>query len=319
MRKANRLIGAGLIGLAGALSGCGERTETVDTGLEEKIVENAQPTGLEISEANQFLRAFPDEIPGIESVEKYETPGADQTIVHIRQRHYFNPDNLHIHRVINEEIESLRESIKEFEEDFPEEASEMRRAINRSIEIGRLGVREYFTEVINVQKNIFQSLIYLQKEIGLGETRVEGVHRDYEEEKLMDHINLIYAEVINKGYFTKEEAEEKEVVFLGGAAHMLWSRGMIDIKPAETKEANLKALEVFLDSNSSASEREKYSKKIREDVFLDLVDAGGERYSVVVYGALHDWRDNINEWNRDNPDNKFSLITMTPYGIEGDK
>ncbi|MBI4141686.1 hypothetical protein HY484_02050 [Candidatus Woesearchaeota archaeon] len=37
--------------------------------------------------------------------------------------------------------------------------------------------------------------------------------------------------------------------------------------------------------------------------------------SVTVYGAAHDWKDNIVEWNKLHPDKKFSLIVVTPEAL----
>ena len=47
-----------------------------------------------ITPANKYLREFPAHLPAARSIIKYETPGAQTTLVHIRQAHHvhFNPD-----------------------------------------------------------------------------------------------------------------------------------------------------------------------------------------------------------------------------------
>ena len=55
-----------------------------------------------------------------------------------------------------------------------------------------------------------------------------------------------------------------------------------------------------------------YQLSKMENDLLEIVSKSGERTAVTVYGKAHDWKDNIETWNREHPDEKFSLIVVTP-------
>ena len=50
----------------------------------------------------------------------------------------------------------------------------------------------------------------------------------------------------------------------------------------------------------------------REDEHLSRVAELGSANAVTVYGGAHDWSNNIKTWNQKHPDKKFSLIVVTP-------
>lgn len=54
----------------------------------------------------------------------------------------------------------------------------------------------------------------------------------------------------------------------------------------------------------------------REDVLLDIISSEEEDFSVVVYGAAHNFYDNIKRWNQEDSDHKFSHIIVIPRSLE---
>ena len=75
--------------------------------------------------------------------------------------------------------------------------------------------------------------------------------------------------------------------------------------------------EVYLERGGDfeKKEREEYLlKKIVEDS-KKSPKQGTQRIAVVVYGAGHEFLDNIQEWNKSHQDEKFSLKTITPAYI----
>ena len=57
----------------------------------------------------------------------------------------------------------------------------------------------------------------------------------------------------------------------------------------------------------------------REDFLLKKISKDhlqGNGYTVFVYGAAHDFRDNVTEWNERHPNSKYSLVVLTPKGIK---
>jgi hypothetical protein len=43
--------------------------------------------------------------------------------------------------------------------------------------------------------------------------------------------------------------------------------------------------------------------------------APNNRTAFTVYGSVHDWTDNIQTWNKRNPNDKFSLLMLTPKAV----
>jgi len=50
----------------------------------------------------------------------------------------------------------------------------------------------------------------------------------------------------------------------------------------------------------------------RENALLHIISDKDDKVAVTVYGGFHDWANNIRSWNRSHPEDKFSLIEITP-------
>ena len=57
----------------------------------------------------------------------------------------------------------------------------------------------------------------------------------------------------------------------------------------------------------------------RENALLKIISNYNEPLSITTYGANHNFKDNIEAWNINNPDKKFSLIVITPKSLYREK
>jgi len=81
-------------------------------------------------------------------------------------------------------------------------------------------------------------------------------------------------------------------------------------------EASLEAF-LFPDNPEAMDYREKVVMDDRENVALERIVQDfpqGNNSVILIYGASHDFRDNIAEWNRTHPNMKYSLRIISPKG-----
>ncbi|GEM_PF-5558048 len=292
MNRYNVIVG-GILGLVGTFGGCHREEST--NNLERKVEV--------VSEANQFLRGFPDMIPGISGVVKYEVPGADQAIVHIRQYHNISFQNL---PSIVEPLNKINNG-SEFSE---KELREFNEAVNGVL-------LSHIDRVSDLQKNIAYCMIDLRDFYGVKDFRVEGYDINPDRELLLKSL-VADCQALKRIFPTINlnlESNPGRFLYFG-SEKVLGSQGKINVRKAE--EAHLVEM-AFEALNAEGHESDRFKKVVfdeREDALLNIVDSGEERFSFVVYGAEHDLRDNIDRWNSENPDNKFSLIVLTPTGVD---
>jgi REP element-mobilizing transposase RayT len=91
------------------------------------------------------------------------------------------------------------------------------------------------------------------------------------------------------------------------AARMLEEKRGLRILPAEEFDANVAA---------SVLGTEKLVMGNREKIVLAKA-AGQGACSFVVFGAAHDFREEIDAWNREHPDHMFTLVEITPKAVMG--
>ncbi len=97
--------------------------------------------------------------------------------------------------------------------------------------------------------------------------------------------------------------------YLAGAPIKLALEGLINIAPAETSEGNNAALRIA--DPDIATSREVTDD--REDIAIELAatdDTGDEKTRVVVFGSRHDFRDNVQKFNKEHPGEQVGLITL---------
>jgi len=88
-----------------------------------------------------------------------------------------------------------------------------------------------------------------------------------------------------------------------GGAVKLANEGEIELRPAETEEMNRRGL--FEMSKLIIGEPTLYLMEGRESTAIELIGRDNPRLAVLVYGAGHDFRDDIERWNFEHEDIKF--------------
>lgn len=292
-----------------------------------------------ITEANQKLREFPTDennIPGLKSIEKHETPGAKYCIVILEQMHYRKiPQEEIMMNIPTEEIMKLNMS----KEDMAKAAELIKKYYTKSIE------RSY-TKVNNTQKNIKLALEHLAK-TGLTRVHDEGILPEYEADS-RKIAQLAYFQVLDElkedGYL-KNKTNSEQFKYIPGAARYLAMRGTLELKASEdpviynlaqltTKfESELKPLilktkqeaqnipessttaeqKILVNAPTSEEACKQYFNELREDSLLKIVSNRESPLSVAIYGADHNFENNIQKWNKLYPDKKFSYIIAKPY------
>ena len=233
----------------------------------------------QLTEANKLLRDFPAKIQGAKKIDKYETPNASHCLVHLRN----------VHNDFRKKIEEIKPSERK--------------------------------EIIAVQKDNYKILNFLwtknnQEPI---EVYLEGTFPELED------IRKSLAGLIKLQLEAQKISREREFYF--GAAQMLEREGKIIIIPADTMDSITKA--------TKAAEKNHFCKAVyddREDLLLEKIAEKSKPLVLTVYGSCHAWggkssfrnynfkgkfslKDNIFEWNEKHPDEKFSLIEITPKSL----
>ncbi|MFT4303511.1 MAG: hypothetical protein ACMXYG_03030 [Candidatus Woesearchaeota archaeon] len=305
-----------------------------------------------ITEANQFLLDFPSEIPGASSVDKYITPDARYTLVHIRQTHdedgilkiidsvydHFFLGNMPVKtldnlknfidiydafiRTINlvEDIANNQKNIHDIVDQITDNhpdvpiflegyAIEDRQQVENFTNLTDMLYESISTRLINNQhyaQDIRTALSFMRLHRNSIDNQQDGMFETYDE--IMEK-SKEYTKIIDRA------------MYYPGGTELLSRKKYLNLHPAETAEAH------------SSINREEYTADMsekREDAALQLISDLGSTYSIIIYGAAHAWggnksfgrsyptegrlsmKDNIAEWNKRNPDKKFSLIEITP-------
>ena len=306
MKKLTKLLLTGILTLAGTLGG--------GYFSDHQSKRNNPIQIQEVTQANKKLRDFPEKIKGAKSITKYETPGAKYTLVHLRQTHYVD---------MGEEL-SLENIIKD--------------------DIGYWNkIKDIYTKINNCQKDIYDILTELRENQNVSNIRSEGVMvRDFDnlnnKEALKNEYFSKLAELDKKNYFpesiescfrTMNHLEKyvkankpapfsttektlkdynnakqnfEKFKYIAGSDFLLAIEDKLNILPAETLEA--------YDTNDN---------NIREYALLEIISKNNNPLELTVYGAKHNFKDNIKKWNKENPNKKYSLIEITPENLYSNK
>lgn len=97
-----------------------------------------------------------------------------------------------------------------------------------------------------------------------------------------------------------------------GVAECLHLLHGLDVRGAEEQDVYQRAAH-YLDSEWPLFER--YVLQEREDAALRVAARTSERIHWLLFGDLHCWVDNVEQWNARCPDAAFSLATLTPPAI----
>ena len=315
----------------------------------------AVPIEEPITQANQYLRAFPVEIPG-SSVVKYETPLAKQVLLHIRQSHF------HEEMITKMSLEYFLkglDAIKRSAENPEIQFSKVYNVVKQREQLEKEG-----REILAHQNAIFEYLTQIKPE-QRGVLCLEGSLIDYsandnlqeyiaQNERIQDesaiddfprgrYFNCPWDDESKLRFYIPEDKrmarDEKQQWnkyknFVGAGLAYSIEHNILTLA-CEDKEAMKMALDdlefnLSLDSRglSKHSEMENILDG-REDGLLKVVSRHNSPIIILVYGSNHSFggkqsfpsydydrrtvpnRDNIYEWNQENPDKIFSLIEIS--------
>ncbi|MFT4304128.1 MAG: hypothetical protein ACMXYG_06175 [Candidatus Woesearchaeota archaeon] len=304
-----------------------------------------------ITEANQFLLDFPAEIPGASSVDKYITPGARYTLVHIRQTHMVENPTQEVERKIESSqrdiykiLEYLVNNIG-FTRIYKEGVAELTEGVITST----IAYERIFKSIFEIDlTRINQRIIETKQEIELA-NQGEIPEEYYTISSNIEQIRTTYLASLHRQLEAlKDEAEKvKESTELYVANNIgeeykynavghIAINYLISIESAEEAGLNIEAgqaRERIRRGGLNPKERDRLWEIVledREDVLLSIISNQINAYAIAVYGAAHAWggnqsfgrdyptqerlsmKDNIAEWNKINPNKKFSLIEITP-------
>lgn len=248
----------------------------------------------------RYAREFPEQIPGAMKVEKRIVPGSSHCVVHVRQVHKNDRSLLEVldDPRINPETEAGRKYL-----------AEVKASLELFEQRGKLVL-----EI--VQGDIYDILVSLNDQ-GLMEcVYVEGFTDD-SMRKMKKQLDT-----------AKSLAAVQNITKYSGPLLMYYEKKG-DIRGAEDADLNERA-NAYMDDLIMKAERAEISEAdllFKEDkgtvVFDDrenYVHDKGHRETKIgittVYGADHDWTNNLYEWNEAHPNDRYSLIVISPTGLE---
>jgi len=299
------LLAAGL-GLAGALSpivGCSEKSQT--------------QTLEQITEANQKLRNFPEQISGAKAVRKYEVDGAKYCLVHVRQEH-------------SKEFENQRALETVMTKKDTERVNDIQKQI--SYTLAELAQKNVIDSVYleGFSKELWQRVMKLPLESRMElceienhytenlKNKIEGYERELSQTIIWDlpegYTEETFRQEINekKKKLSEELKAYKEMYkYVEGAALRAVMEGKLKPRFAENT-ASILSYDKFLETGVLGND----AYDGREDIVLELLAEGKEPLALTVYGSAHNFKDNIERWNALHPEMKFSLIEVDPEGID---
>ena len=283
------------------------------------------------SRANEIANNIPDVILSAQ-VEKYLVQDAKYCFVHIRQRHLspipglITPESRAQVGEVQQEIYSIIEYLQKelkikavYGESIDATTEELIRVyIDQKRNFNSLAqmVKSELEDTIGLYEKLLNDSTRLEKiRTQRGEAGVQEVRQQYQ--KLKDDILKI-----EETYLRNTREELKLSDDLSDAVLRAQLRGLVNVRAAEDKstyeksgQAMIKWLQEQYQKNT-ASGLPKEVLDDREDALIRIIsDRQGktdEPLAVTVFGGIHDWRNNILQWNMQNLSEKMSLIVVTP-------
>jgi len=284
-------IGAGSVTALAAAAGWVGREKLMDICLQR-------------TDGDKIAGNFPAILPGAASVEKVLTPGSQKVLVHIRQFHEA-PDKemtplhwevvLACQRDIREILLALIEnpSIRLHDVFDEGQSAETQRTFLPLLE-----------KLIEEKKTLEQ----LQQELEQHQEKLTGFLQDHPDDAAAQALLRHVQEEMLTLQQEREVLSSKESAVL-----QLAQQGLITMLPAEMDHANEAAVAAAERGDLDATK--KYNEQ-RENILVALAAKHDTVLTAVVYGANHDWRNNIDEWNAMHSDCRFSLIEITPETVK---
>jgi len=271
----------------------------------------------EVKGCNNLLVNFPDKIKGAKSIEKYLTPEAKYCMVHIKQSHLIeNPSKPQF-----KEIKEVQNNIYFILSDIVQ---------NYRIEkVYDEGLTESFALIKNLCANISYRVNPLNKARNSNTNEMIFLDK-ITLEKFKEESPALY-----NNYLSFQSNKKYDAIYrLASEINNLEIVGADDAKALEKANYMYGRLKKFGFFRWLTERKKSFNaiRENREDIFLNIASKQENPLVVVVYGAKHAWGgefscgkdynrkidsicDNINKWNSNNSNKKFSLIEITPFGL----
>jgi hypothetical protein len=269
-----------------------------------------------VTEANEKLRQFPLHVRGAEKVIKHEVPQAKYCLVNIKQRHYASPERLE-HALMNEGVTGRQEIREKMLESYAK-VNRVQKDIYMILE--QLGAKYVLAEGALYTKEFepftkeeageFYEQVRdeMQQGLGIGGKRARMAYLANLIQQEADSEELPLKELRDE--YARLAEDEERYRYIPGACVLMAAQEKIILVPPESHDLNARAWQARTHEELDAvqNERENHVMKLASE--LDCL------LPVMVYGKQHDFKDNIEKWNRENPDLKFSLIEIMPQSMQ---
>ncbi len=292
---------------------------------------------------NEMADTIPDSLPGAASVEKMIVPGAKHTLVHIRQVHEApgeimlrktiersRSDNDVLLRTVQTDIHLILLKLKQGS-GLQRIYQEGRRDSYRTLPPERTREnKSSLKQLRNVEAELISKLEDLRKTEASADGDSDKIQKAaIQKERL--NCELLLADTRQR----IDEVDER-ITQHHAAGEFGYTYG-IPLVPAETEKAHAQALKMNKEMYAPAGTPDENAKNPpkrptqaeydaavmlgRENALLEIVSKKNDPFAVTVYGGAHNWKGSVETWNTNHPDDKFSLVTITPksYTVRGEK
>ena len=253
----------------------------------------------------------------VDHVNVWRVPGAKHALVFLRQFHRAK-DMSDEERVMVEEVQAELASILEEFMDDPEvelrdllDEGESDWLMNFEKEIKSLDdTGDKIDALLNDSRELQEEVQILQKLSELASSDEERNRYNVEIQHLQETIARREERTSDHKQQKGTAAQQKERL---SASKMLESKRGLRIQAAEDFGANLHATFAMRDPNYP--DRDNIIMRNRERILVQFVSKRGA-LTFVLYGAAHDFREEIDEWNAKHPDDTITLVEITSKRIE---
>ncbi|MBI4163418.1 MAG: hypothetical protein HY512_01030 [Candidatus Aenigmarchaeota archaeon] len=280
-------------------------------------LDNLPVIGYTETETDRAVDNFPENLPGASRVRKHKYAGSRNLMVHIQITHSLTERQL-------KQVEELRKlSGRTYEptslETIDFEAARVFNDVYRIV----TEIRDHYT-----LRAIYVEGLTVDNEVLINDLVDEVVRADPKITETPDMSKLHTAIVAALGRlypgndFTGFPRDTTSVIYQAAKATLhgkLWATATEDERIfTRARRAHDELIEVLKGKVYTQQEIDRISRLIdddREDGLLSLLSDGSYRVAVVVYGKGHDWKNNIQKWNRKHKTDRFSLVEIYPHGL----
>lgn len=285
----------------------------------ERILDTVLPS----SSADQLVKAFPTSLPGAARVEKFRNRNAKKVFVHVRQIHETGHDT----EKMREKMLQCQGDIEQILAALMEHPDVNLREIYYEGHGGGLGeLQNMLAESDKTFADLDDDLLKIyemEREFIVKQMQDSpknrssellqalGLPPDKEPENLPQQLKDINEKISTLK--KKSTGESKMNVY--GPKKLAREKGL-RILDAENVVLNLDAMAMYEEGNIEGFIK---IQEQRDDAVLEIASGSQSLCVVTVYGAAHSWKRNIiDKWNKEHPEQQYSLIEITPATVAND-